>query len=141
MKEVLITKINNQLFGINITDALEIIKKQEFTSIPNSTSSMVGITNVRGDIVTILSLSHILGFNNIEDKDMDFFVTVKYNDKKYIFPVEEVLSIKKIEDDEELSIDKVQTFVDTRIINCIIKYDDELVSTLNVNSIIKNIYE
>lgn len=45
---IMIFKVNNQFFGMDIAYLYEVIKRQEITPIQNSGTYIEGITNVRG---------------------------------------------------------------------------------------------
>lgn len=54
--------LDSHFFGINVTYVQEIIRFQEMTEIPLAPSSVRGLINLRGQIVTAIDLRHRLKF-------------------------------------------------------------------------------
>lgn len=49
-------KLGDELYGVNIMDVKEIVKIQNIRAIPNAPYYMVGILNLRGEIIPIIDL-------------------------------------------------------------------------------------
>ena len=48
-------KLGSELYGVNIMDVKEIVKIQKIRPIPNAPYYMVGILNLRGEIIPIIA--------------------------------------------------------------------------------------
>ena len=57
---VMIFKVNNQFFGIDITYLHEVIKYQKITPIQDSGTYVAGVTDVRGKLYTCVDINGIL---------------------------------------------------------------------------------
>lgn len=69
-EEILTFYLNEQLFGIKIIDVKEIIRKAFYDKIAGSNDYILGLLNLRGQIVTILDLKKIIYFDK---KDNNYF--------------------------------------------------------------------
>lgn len=69
MEKILSFRIGDRLFGIDINVIKEINRNIEYTIVPGAADNVIGLFNMRGQIVTILSLSSIMGFGEEERKD------------------------------------------------------------------------
>ncbi len=58
--------VGNALCGMDILKVQEINKIMEMTKVPQAPDYMVGILNLRGQIVTIIDLGQKLGLGNVE---------------------------------------------------------------------------
>ncbi|MCU6710631.1 chemotaxis protein CheW [Paenibacillus sp. J5C_2022] len=58
--------IQSERYAIAIQDIHEIIKVQQMTEIPNSRSYLLGVINLRGSIVPVVSLRMRLGLSEAE---------------------------------------------------------------------------
>lgn len=58
--------VGNALCGMDILKVQEINKLMEMTKVPQAPEYMVGILNLRGQIVTIIDLGQKLGLGNVE---------------------------------------------------------------------------
>jgi len=60
-RQLVIFKIANEEFGVDINDVKEIIRWEEVTRIPNTESHIKGVINLRGSIVVVNDLAMKLG--------------------------------------------------------------------------------
>ncbi|MCA9127691.1 MAG: chemotaxis protein CheW [Planctomycetales bacterium] len=58
--------LGDLLLGLPIHQVQEINRHLEVTSVPQSNASLRGVINLRGDVVSVINLSTILGINNSE---------------------------------------------------------------------------
>ncbi|HEY9061067.1 MAG TPA: chemotaxis protein CheW [Pseudobacteroides sp.] len=61
--KVLSFRIAGELFGIEINDVKEINRNVEYTAVPRAQDNIVGLFNMRGQIVTIFNLAGIIGYS------------------------------------------------------------------------------
>ncbi len=59
--------IKGNLFGIDILALKEINRNIEYTSIPGAPSHIVGLLNLRGQIVTLFNLAGMMGYGGDEE--------------------------------------------------------------------------
>lgn len=63
-------KMEDEFYGISINNVLSIEKIDKITRIPNTPEYVLGLINLRGDVVPVIDLRLKLGFNsNLEDKN------------------------------------------------------------------------
>ena len=60
-RQLVIFKIANEEFGVDINDVKEIIRWEEVTRIPNTEGHIKGVINLRGSIVVVNDLAMKLG--------------------------------------------------------------------------------
>lgn len=61
-------KLGDELYGVNIMDVKEIVKIQPIRAIPNAPYYMVGILNLRGQIIPIIDLHRRFHIGGDSDK-------------------------------------------------------------------------
>jgi purine-binding chemotaxis protein CheW len=61
--KVLTFYLGNNLCGIDIAFAKEINRKIKYTSVSGGTSHVVGLLNLRGQVVSLFDLNQVLNFN------------------------------------------------------------------------------
>lgn len=71
-------EIENERYALNICDIHEIIKMQDITEIPNSKSYVIGIINLRGKIVPVVSLRNRFGLPEASYSKSTRIVVVNY---------------------------------------------------------------
>ena len=57
MRQIVIFKLGNEEYGVDITKVVEIVLHQEVRHVPDAPNHIEGIVNLRGDIHPIYSLT------------------------------------------------------------------------------------
>lgn len=60
--------LSGNLFGIDILAVKEINRNIEYTAVPGSPSHIIGLLNMRGQVVTLFNLSGLLGYDSGENE-------------------------------------------------------------------------
>ncbi|MBB6637424.1 chemotaxis protein CheW [Cohnella thailandensis] len=128
-------EVAGQRYAIRIEEIGEIIKPQHVTKIPGSKSHILGVTNVRGNMVPIVSLRHQLGMGEIEFTSKARIVVANYRGELVgvkVDGVSQVVTLSSIQPAEEAQARK-EGF------NCeAIGHSDEgLVGILSLSSILE----
>lgn len=58
---VLSFALGKENYGVDVTQAKEVFRTEHFTKIPGAPMFVVGVTNLRGQIVSIIDIRHFLG--------------------------------------------------------------------------------
>lgn len=89
-------KVGDSLYGISVLYVQEIIKPQNVTAIPLTGSFLRGLINLRGQIVTSISLRHLFGLEDDLRKD-HINLIVNSEDSLVSFVVDEVCDVIEID--------------------------------------------
>lgn len=94
-KKVLVFKLGDEEYGIDVMDSKEIIKieNKTITDIPDSSDFIVGITNVRGKVVPIMDLKDRFGLETGREK---FIVLIEIQDATAGILVDRVIEVMDI---------------------------------------------
>lgn len=60
LKRVVIFNVGREMFGLEIERVIEILRPESVTRVPGSESHVEGVTNLRGEIVTVMDLESLL---------------------------------------------------------------------------------
>ena len=89
--EKLVTmKIDNQLFGVPILQVQDIVEPRLITPVPLAPSTIAGVMNLRGRIVTVINLRQCLGLPDKPEHDRWMGITVEYKGDLYTLLVDEI---------------------------------------------------
>lgn len=66
--QILTWLIGGQMFGMELGACREVVQDRLITNVPYAQQNVAGIVNLRGDVVTVLDLSVLLGYDKIERK-------------------------------------------------------------------------
>jgi len=94
--EVVMFKIGTSLFGINVLKVREIINMTETTDIPNAHPYVEGMFRLREEVIPVVNLAKVLGYENSETPENDKFIIAELNQIKVAFRVHQVTRIYRI---------------------------------------------
>ena len=89
--------ISGKLFGLEISTVREVLPQPKVTSLPNVSTHVVGVFNLRGNIISLVNIQQILGLKSIEKKDTDMVLLVESSNLLISFVVEQVLDFVEVE--------------------------------------------
>ena len=67
MEKVISFYLEEDFFGIDLNSVKEINRHNHYTEVPGSKESVIGIINMRGQIITLLDLAYIMSYGATED--------------------------------------------------------------------------
>lgn len=130
-------RIGDDIFGIPVVEVQEVIKHQRVTPIPLAQTHVRGLVNLRGQIVTSISLRSLFG---LEDKYPEEYMNVIVNNGKSIFAlaVDEILDVIEV---GESIFESTPKNMDKQMQNYtrgVFKLDEKLMVLLNVSHIVES---
>jgi two-component system, chemotaxis family, chemotaxis protein CheV len=90
-----------ELFGINVFKVREILVMPEITAMVNSPPSVMGVANIRGQMITVINLSQVVGCK--PTKGLGILLVTEFARTTQAFAVEEVNEIVRLEWKQVLS--------------------------------------
>jgi purine-binding chemotaxis protein CheW len=79
-KELLRVSIDAEWYGIDITDIVEVIKRPKIFNIPHTPDYVVGVINLRGDILAIVDIRKVLELPSADIENQKHIVVVEKED-------------------------------------------------------------
>ncbi len=92
---IVVFKIGNKTYGIDISHAREIIPLKEVYKVPNVENFILGVANLRGEIVPVISMKVLLGLEKEKDRELSFIVSEVGGDVVGI-AVDKVLRVMRV---------------------------------------------
>ncbi len=131
--QIVIFKVDNNQYGVNILKVKEIITEQEVMTLPNAPKAIKGVFNYRGDVITLIDLYEVL---NLEKKKEapPFILVLNFNDKLISFGVDQVVGTKTYDWNSITPISEVMDTSD-KYYTGIINEDGNMVILLDFESI------
>jgi two-component system chemotaxis response regulator CheV len=84
-----------EMFGINVFKVREILVMPEITAMVNSPPSVMGVANIRGQMISVINLPQIVGTN--PTKGLGILLVTEFARTTQAFAVEEVNEIVRLE--------------------------------------------
>ena len=70
-------KLDNETYGINVMQVQEELRYTEIAQVPSAPSSVLGIINLRGNVVTVIDTRQRFGLHNAEITDNSRIVIIE----------------------------------------------------------------
>lgn len=137
--QFIIVRIGNEQYGINIKIVDNIVRMQQITRVPKAQKYFVGVINLRGEIVPVMSLRRRFGIEDDEFTNATRIIIVKPEQQATVgFIVDSVKEVVTLEEDQ---IERNSISIDAEgqsYISAVGKYKDELISILNIQAVIND---
>ena len=128
-KQYIVVMVGSEQYGIDISYIDNIVRMQKITRVPKIQSYFKGVINLRGEIVSVMSK---MGLEDDVFTNASRIIILKLEEKGAIgVIVDEVKEVVNLSEDEiEKSTNK------GKFINGIGKHGDDLISLLEINSVV-----
>jgi purine-binding chemotaxis protein CheW len=136
IRQFVIFLVGDEVFGVDISQAREIIKLQEMLRVPNTPPYIEGLINLRGKVLTVFNLRKRLGFNEQEFDENCKIIIVNYNDMAIGFTVDLVSEILRVPEENLEDTPPSIKCVDSRFLSGVAKIDDKLVLLLDLTRVL-----
>lgn len=99
LEHVVVFKLGKEEYGIEISSVQEINRLNSITHFPGAPAFVAGMLDLRGDIIPILNMGHLLSVNNSDSYDAPKFLVVEFEDKRIGILVDSVSELLRIPQD------------------------------------------
>lgn len=128
-------KIGNEHFAIPVLEVQEVIRSEQVTRLPLAPVHIKGLINLRGQIVTLVSLRTLFKLEEKED-DESMHIIVRSGDSLFSLMVDEIsdvldLSKKNYEEAPSTLNDDIKKFI-----KGVYKVEDDLVVQIDLDKIL-----
>lgn len=129
----------NELFGINVFKIREIVAMPEVTAIAGSSASMLGVVNIRGQVIPVIDLPSVVGC--VPTKGLNIMLVTEFARSAQAFAVESVEDIVRLDWSQVLP---AEGGVANGMVTSIARLDKELdsphlVQVLDVETILRKL--
>jgi len=136
--KIVVFEYQNQLYGIEIEFVREVVKMYDITQIPFTDKSVLGIMNLRGEIITIIDFGTKIGLSS--DAKMRYPKAIILNFNGILLgigveSVKEVITISGEKTTHQASLEKDQSKIG--VIKKIIEHEDKFIEIINIKEFLK----
>ena len=140
-KKVLTFYLCEALFGIDITLVKEINRNVEYTSVPDAKPHIVGLYNMRGQVVTFFNLAKLMRYETGDEIKRSTCIILKAgpNDPNQTgFLVDRPGDVVDINEDEKESLPANIGTVESEFISNVVKLKNELLIIVDPKKIFES---
>ncbi|MEY4504056.1 MAG: hypothetical protein RL154_349 [Pseudomonadota bacterium] len=138
MTQLITFKLSNELYGIEVESVREILTYQKVTEIPNVSSWVKGVINLRGDVTPILDLR--LKFHVSETPDYSertIVIAAKTKDLRMIgVVVDSVEDLVDLQGAELSAPPEMGISIPSEYIRCLIKKNEDMILVLDMDKLL-----
>jgi purine-binding chemotaxis protein CheW len=91
--------LDNQMYGVDVQSVQEVIRYQDMTDVPLAPDSVVGLINLRGQIVTAVDLRNRLGLSPRPEGKLPMNVVIQSNDEAISLLVDHIGDVQEFDPD------------------------------------------
>ena len=134
-KQYIVVKIGNKRYGIDINFVDNIVRMQKITRVPKVQKYFLGVINLRGEVVPVMSVRTRMGLEPDEFTNSTRIIIIKLDQQGSIgLVVDEVLEVVALPVNE---VDKYDAKDDKEVfINGIGKHDGQLISLFELENVV-----
>ena len=128
--------VAGNLFAVPVLAVQEVIKPQKVTPVPLANSDILGLLNLRGQIVTLLDLRSRLGLPRTESEN-SMFVIVRVDEGLTALSVDEISDVITVNPESfEEAPDTLEPKL-KKYVSGVYKLKDQLLVTLDLKELLK----
>jgi purine-binding chemotaxis protein CheW len=131
-------KLENEIYGINVMQVQEVLRYSEIAPVPGAPSYVLGIINLRGNVVTVIDTRSRFGLESCDITDNTRVVVIE-SEKQVIGilvdSVAEVVYLKSSEIDEAPNVGNEET---TQFIQGVSNRDGELLILVDLDKLLSD---
>jgi len=137
-KQYLTFDIEEETYGLYLKDAKEIIKTPVITNVPNTADHILGVINLRGQVVPVVNLKRKLNLAKEKDESLEEKKIIVININDIIIGV----LVDSVREVVTLNVDNIEEMTDSRrglkedFIEGVVNYENSLLVIINIEKIL-----
>ena len=135
-REVLLCRIADEEYGIDIHRIKEIIKLRSITEIPRAPKFILGIITLRGTVIPVLDLRERLRLETAEFTRQNKIVVVQYNSQFFGLIVDAVIEVSRVPESSVEDTPSVMVGVEGRFIEGIGRAGKQMIILLKLDEVL-----
>jgi purine-binding chemotaxis protein CheW len=135
-EQFVVFKLGQEEYGLDILKVQEIIRPLKVAKLPNSPAYVLGIIDLREEIIPIIDLKQFLNLGSWEETEETRIIVVKQNDNALGVLVDEVEEVLRISKQKIKSSEDLDHNINKEFINGIAKVEGRLIVLLDLAAVI-----
>ncbi len=125
-KRVIAFLLNDELIGIDIKNIIKITKRLDITPVPKTPEHILGVMNLRGNIVPVVNTKKMLNLPNADESDQEFILIIDSAIGNVGLMIDQVVGAITIEDEEVLPAPINSIGIDSKYITGVVVTNEEM---------------
>ncbi len=139
-KQYIVAKLGSEQYGIDIAYVDNIVRMQKITRVPKTQPYFLGVINLRGEIIPVMSMRQKLEMGDDEITNTTRIIIIKPEQSASLgLLVDEVREVVTLSEDDVEKVSYDNGREDTNFfVTGVGKYKDTLISLVNISGIISD---
>ncbi len=131
-------RLDGETYGINVMQVQEVLRYSEIAPVPGAPSYVLGIINLRGNVVTVIDTRHRFGLTNGEVTDNTRIVIIETDNHVIGIMVDSVAEVVYLNQSEIETAPNVGNEESAKFIQGVCHKNDELLILIDLNKLLTN---
>jgi purine-binding chemotaxis protein CheW len=129
-------ELNNETYGINVMQVQEVLREIEVAPVPGAPNYVIGIINLRGNVVSVIDARTRFGLASIERTGMSRIIVIEAHKQIIGVLVDSVAEVVDIKLDEIETAPNVGNDESSRYIDGVVSWRDKLLILVDLNKLL-----
>lgn len=135
LKQFVIFKLEEEMYGIDINQVLRIEKMMPLTRVPNAPAFVMGVCNLRGSVIPVIDLKKRLSLPSRQVENAKVII-VNIGSQTAGMTIDSSVDVTMIETDEIEPSPTLVTGIDAQFIFGVAKLSSRLLVILNIDRVL-----
>jgi purine-binding chemotaxis protein CheW len=131
-------RLENEKYGINVMQVQEVLRVSEIAPVPGAPSYVLGIINLRGNVVTVIDTRNRFGLPPTETDDSSRVVIIEADDQVVGILVDSVAEVVDLHSSDIETAPNVGTEESAKFIQGVASHDGELLILVDLNKLLSD---
>ncbi len=134
--------VGQQCMAFDMDRVMEIVRVPETVEVPLTPSSLLGLANLRGTILPVLSLRRVMGLEDVQNTDATRVMVLNYVGRPLGFVVDRVTRVIGVQPEAVETIDSANSTFDSSLLGGVLKNIDDqpLIQVMNIDALTEQEY-
>ncbi|BCX89218.1 purine-binding chemotaxis protein CheW [Methylomarinovum tepidoasis] len=129
-------RLGEETYGINVMQVQEVLRVSEIAPVPGAPDYVIGIINLRGNVVTVIDTRARFGLPSKEPDDLSRIVIIESNEQVIGILVDSVAEVVELRSDEIDVAPNMGNEESARYIQGVTSRDGELLILVDLNKLL-----
>lgn len=130
--------LENEKYGIKVMQVQEVLRMTEIAPVPGAPHYVIGIINLRGNVVTVIDTRRRFGLSDAESDDETRIVIIEADNNVVGILVDSVAEVVDLKSSEIETAPNVGNDESSKYIQGVSSRDDELLILVDVNKLLSD---
>ena len=131
-------RLENEKYGINVMQVQEVLRVTEIAPVPGAPSYVLGIINLRGNVVTVIDTRNRFGLSPSEPDDSSRVVIIESDEQVVGIMVDSVAEVVDLNSSDIETAPNVGTEESAKFIQGVASHDNELLILVDLNKLLSD---